>query len=304
MNKLLSIGFAKKLCKSIFFKLVDNVKTRAVYWRGRMRKEHCMDQALHVDAPVQIRENIWQFNEPNAMGPYVDAYLIVGEKSALLVDALQTRIGLYEEVRKITQKPLSVFFTHGHLDHAGLATAELHEAGVPLYMSLKDFDLLKGMTDYGEEPDWFIDLKPGTTFDLGGYVFHTLPINGHSQGSMVALDYENQLLFSGDGIGSGIFWMHLPFCSPLRVFQKELEALAAECKRCPELLVFPGHRNQSPVQLTGQYVKDVLTITNGLLDGSLRGEPRSMAWHDGTMEFHEIGLGQMISFCYDPSHFD
>ena len=49
----------------------------------------------HVDAPTEIRENIWQFNEANEMGPYVDAYLIVGDKKALLVDALQTETGLY-----------------------------------------------------------------------------------------------------------------------------------------------------------------------------------------------------------------
>ena len=48
----------------------------------------------HVDAPVQIAENIWQFNEANQMGPYVDAYLIVGSRQALLVDALQTVTGL------------------------------------------------------------------------------------------------------------------------------------------------------------------------------------------------------------------
>lgn len=256
-----------------------------------------------VAPPVEIRENIWQFNEQNETGPYVDAYLIVGRDRALLVDALQTDTGLYEEIRKLTDKPLEVFITHGHLDHAGAAVREFHEAGVPIYMSHKDFDLLKGMFDYGEEQDWFIDLTPGKVFDLGGFRFHTLPIDGHSQGSMAALDDENQLLFSGDGIGSGHFWMQLPSCSPLSVFQKDLEKLAAACEKCPELLVFPGHRNQSPVQLTGQYVKDTLAITNGLLDGSLHGEFVTMPWHDGEMKFYQIGLGQMLSFCYDPENF-
>lgn len=257
----------------------------------------------HVDAPTEIRENIWQFNEANEMGPYVDAYLIVGDKKALLVDALQTETGLYEEIRKITDKPLEVFITHGHLDHAGAAIKELHEAGVPIYMSYKDYDLLKGMFDYGEEKDWFIDLKPGKVFDLGGYRFHTIPIDGHSKGSMVALDYENQLLFSGDGIGSGHFWMQTPFSTALNVFQMGLKALYAETKKCPDLLIFPGHRNQSPVQLTGQYVKDTLYITNGLLNGVLKGEETSIPWHGGEMHYWHIGHGQMVDFCYDPENF-
>ena len=257
----------------------------------------------HVNTPVQIQEHIWQFNEANDMGPYVDAYLIEGTEKALLVDALQTDTGLYEEVRKITGKPLEVFVTHGHLDHAGAEIREFHEADVPIYMSHKDFDLLKGMFDYGEEKDWFLDLEPGMIFDLGGFTFHTLGINGHSEGSVVALDYENQLLFSGDGIGSGMFWMQLPFCSPLHVFRDDLEKLAAECAKCPDLLVFPGHRNQSPVQLTGQYVKDTLAITNGLLDGSLTGEEVTMPFGEETLRFCQISLGQMLSFCYDPKNF-
>lgn len=257
----------------------------------------------HVDAPVQIAENIWQFNEANQMGPYVDAYLIVGQNQALLVDALQTETGLYEEVRKITDKPLTVFITHGHLDHAGAAIAELHDAGVPIYMSYKDYDLLKGMYDYGEEKDWFIDLKPGMVFDLGGYRFHTIAINGHSKGSMVALDYENQLLFSGDGIGSGHFWMQTPFSTALNIFQMGLKALYEETRKCPDLKVYPGHRNQSPVQLTGQYVRDTLFITNGLLNGTLKGEPTSIPWQGGEMHYYHIGHGQMVDYCYDPDNF-
>lgn len=257
----------------------------------------------HVDPPVQIAENIYQFNESNERGPYVDAYLIVGDRKALLVDALQTDTGLYEEIRKITDKPLSVFITHGHLDHAGAAIKELHEAGVPIYMSMKDFDLLKGMFDYGEQPDWFTDLKPGMVFDLGGYRFHTIAIDGHSKGSMVALDYENELLFSGDGIGSGHFWMQLPFCTAMNLFQMGLKALYAETSKCPNLKIYPGHRNQSPVQLTGQYVKDTLYITNGLLNGVLEGEKTSIPWQGGEMSYYHIGHGQMVDFCYDPENF-
>ena len=62
----------------------------------------------HVKAPEQIRENIWQFTEGDK--PYFDvnAYLIVGDRSALLVDALQSETGLLEEIRKLTDKPLEV----------------------------------------------------------------------------------------------------------------------------------------------------------------------------------------------------
>ena len=256
----------------------------------------------HVKPPKQILDNVWQFTEGEE--PYFDvnAYLIIGEKSALLVDALQSETGLLDEIKKLTDKPLEVFITHGHRDHAGNASRELHDAGIPIYMSHRDCDLLKGMADYGLERDWLIDLPPGHVFDLGSCRFEILLVEGHSSGSMAALDKEHQLLFSGDSIGSGHFWMQLPFCSPLHVFRDALEKLAAVCTDCPDLLVFPGHRSQSPVQLTGQYVKDTLYITNGLVDGSLKGEPASMPWHNGEMKFAKIGYGQMISYCYDPAN--
>lgn len=255
-----------------------------------------------VGAPVQIRENLYQFNETNEFGPYVDSYLIIGTEKALVVDALQTDTGLYEAVRKVTDKPLVLFITHGHLDHAGVSVKEFHDAGVPIYMSHKDLALLAGRTGYGAEKDWFLDVQPGTVYDIGGLVFHAIPVNGHSQGSYVLLDYENELLFSGDSIGSGHFWMQLANCSPLSVFQRDLDRLAAECAKCPELLVFPGHRNQSPVQLTGQYVQDVKTITDRILDGTWKGKAASLAWRDRVMQYHEISYGQMVSYCYNPEN--
>ena len=140
----------------------------------------------HVRPPRKIRDHIWQFTEGDE--PYLDvnAYLIVGEKSALLVDALQSETGLLDEIRTITDKPLEVFITHGHRDHAGDAVRELHDAGVPIYMSHRDYGLLKGMADYGLQRDWLTDLKPGHVFDLGGFRFEILPVEGHSQGSMAS----------------------------------------------------------------------------------------------------------------------
>ena len=51
--------------------------------------------------------------------PGVDAYLLTGEKRAVLVDTLQNATGLYEKVRELTELPLDVLITHGHIDHAG-----------------------------------------------------------------------------------------------------------------------------------------------------------------------------------------
>ena len=249
-----------------------------------------------VAPPKCIAPHLWQFTEDNETGPYVDAYLLEGDNSALVVDALQTDTGLYEAVRRITQKPLALFITHGHLDHAGASVAGFHASGVPIYMSHRDLDLLQG-----PDPSWFIDLQPGHIFDLGGFTLRVLPVNGHSAGSMAALDAQNQLLFSGDSIGSGHFWMQLPTCSPLHVYLRDLEALYAQTRLCPDLRIYPGHRNQSPVQLTGQYVADNLSLTRDLVSGALVGAAAQIPWHGGELRFSHVSRGQVLQFCYDPS---
>ena len=49
-------------------------------------------------------------------------------------------------------------------------------------------------------------------------------------------------------------------------------------------------------------MEDTLYLTNGLLDGSLQGEPASMPWNNGEMKYAKISRGQMVSYCYNPEN--
>ena len=170
----------------------------------------------------KLSDTLYQFNESadfagnGQLRPYVDAYLLIGTKHAALIDCLQNVTGLYDEIRKLTSLPIDVLITHGHGDHAGASTKEFAEAGCPIYMVSEDFAILSGRLDVKQE--WFTDLKDGDSFDLGGYRLETIACGGHSPGSVVFLEREHQMLFSGDTIGSGHFWMQLPNCIPLSQF--------------------------------------------------------------------------------------
>lgn len=249
---------------------------------------------------TKISEDIWQFNEPNAAGPYVDAYLIIGESRALLVDSLQTAEDLYDCVREVTDLPLDVVITHGHGDHAGASLKHFVEAGINIYMNMLDFDGLNQGFDGGFQKSWFTDCYHGMTFDLGKYNFEVIMVPGHTKGSLVLLDRENKLMFSGDTIGSGHFWMQIPTATSLYGFSMGLEALYEETKDIKGLLIYPGHRNQSPVQLTEQYIKDTRTITNGLITGVMEGEDAVLDIFGMHMEYKHIGYGMMVDFCYNP----
>ena len=52
-----------------------------------------------------------------AFGP-VKMYLLIGNERALLIDSGYGKIDLKGIVARLTDKPVTLMLTHGHLDHA------------------------------------------------------------------------------------------------------------------------------------------------------------------------------------------
>lgn len=255
---------------------------------------------------TRLNERLWQLNESQVYDgvstPYVDAYLILGDREALLVDSLMTCPDLYKRVRQITSLPLSVAVTHGHGDHAGASLRAFHEAGCPIYMDLLDLPILSAFGSPNAESDWFRPLRDGDVFELGGISLEAIAVPGHSPGSFVLLDSADEWLFTGDAIGSGAFWMQIPTALSLDRLLPGVERLLTRIGRMDGLLVYPGHRAQSPVQLTGQYVRDCETITRGILDGKMVGEPEELTLGTRHLTYRSIKYGMYQSYCYDPNN--
>ncbi|MCL1909472.1 MAG: MBL fold metallo-hydrolase, partial [Kiritimatiellaeota bacterium] len=91
----------------------------------------------------ELRRNVRQISEVSDNGFTVDAYLVTGEKRALLVDTLAGATGLYKLVRELTPLPLDVVVTHGHGDHAGASLIEFDDAGCDIFMDARDIPLFK-----------------------------------------------------------------------------------------------------------------------------------------------------------------
>ena len=255
---------------------------------------------------TKISENIYEFNEgmmlpDGSTSPYVDAYLYIGRTKAAVIDTLQHEDGLYAAVRALTDLPLEVLITHGHPDHAGASTGAFYDAGCPIWMDAQDLSRLKTMVPATEDR-WFSALSDGQTFDLGGITLTAIHCEGHTIGSYVFLDAANKLLFSGDTVGSGTIWMQIPGCVSISRFEASTRRLLNILTplRLNDVLVYPGHRYQSPVQLTGQIVEDDWEICRGILNGSITGEDRVMDMRGMHLSYKETSRGQMRSFCYDP----
>ena len=256
---------------------------------------------------TKITDTIYEFTESadfdgsGQVRPYVDAYLLIGEEKAILVDALQKVTDLFEAVRKVTAFPIDVIITHGHLDHAGASLPKFYENGCKIYMNMKDYDLLASSVPT-TKMEFFTPLEGGEIFDIGTYKLECILCPGHTEGCVVFLDRDRQLLFSGDSIGSGIIFMQIPCCISVEEYRESVRHLLEETKDLPDLKIYPGHRNQSPVQLTRQYIEDNLVIAEGILDGSMVGEKQHMDFHGKPLDYRTLEHGQMRVFCYNPEN--
>ncbi len=256
---------------------------------------------MSVLETTKLFSNVWQFHE-NSDVAKVDAYLIVGEEKAALIDCLQSVENLYDEVCKITDLPFDVYITHGHFDHLGTDAKNLHAHGCKIYMDKRDFEIPSKMHGFDYENDFFAEIHDGDVINLGGISLSVLEIPGHTPGSIVFLDKENERLYSGDGIGSGCIWLQIPFTLTLSEFTSNLKKLKSKLISYKNLEIYPGHRYQSPTLLKLDYIDDVLTLSEKILSGEIVGNEREINL-GGVLKinYREASLGKMISFCYDPN---
>ena len=131
-------------------------------------------------------------------------YLLEGDEKALLVDTGWGCGDLRRYVEGLTDRPLLVVNTHGHLDHAGgngwWPEVHMHADAAGDADHLPPMPARRRMpfTSYQKV---FVD--DGFVFELGGREVEVLAIPAHAAGSIALLDRETGMLFCGDEIESG-----------------------------------------------------------------------------------------------------
>jgi len=147
------------------------------------------------------------------------AYLIEGAKKALLIDALAGVGSLKAFVRELTDLPVTLVNTHGHVDHIGAdfeyGAVYIDPADIALLYAHSDMKMrydyatsgripavnsFKPRMDDVTEPRPIVTLPlhEGDVFDLGGVQLETISVPGHTKGTVVFLDRERRILYSGD----------------------------------------------------------------------------------------------------------
>ena len=172
-------------------------------------------------------------------------YLVEGGEKAALLDTGSGIGCLCAYVQTLTDKPVTVLLTHGHVDHAMGAgefeTVYMNRADDYIYIPHSDMGFrLDGLflcpqkdnIEDGEiipaKPlDEIYDMRGGDSFDLGNLHIDIYDCPGHTRGSVVMLIREERALLLGDACNYLTF-MHEPYSTTIAQYEQSLLALKAK----------------------------------------------------------------------------
>lgn len=171
-------------------------------------------------------------------------YLVLGSECALLIDTCLGLGNLRATVESLTDLPIEVALTHGHLDHAmGAPEWEgvwMSPADQAIYKSMCDAEgrlgYLSANAGAAAADTWkdtlvppcpgyaFRPLADGQVFDLGGITVEAIAFPGHTPGTHAFLLREDRILISGDACNNSTFLFEST-CSTVEEYRRTVLAV-------------------------------------------------------------------------------
>ena len=145
---------------------------------------------------TKIRENIWQIPEDNG----VYCTLVKGSKMAVLVDTGYGRRNLRAFIEDNITTPYVVINSHGHPDHIGG-----NHWFDRVYSSKKEWDVIKHFEENEPKLYEMKEIQIGQHISLGNMNIVTVPLAGHTKGSIGFIIKEENILISGDALNEGLW---------------------------------------------------------------------------------------------------
>lgn len=205
----------------------------------------------HIDKDTHIISEYRHWEETHA-------YLLNGTERSLLLDTGLGICNIYDEVIKLTDKPVTAVATHIHWDHIGG-----HKFFPDFYAHEDELNWLNGefpltleqikdmVVDRCDLPEGYnVDnykffqgtptmvLKDNDVIDMGGRSIQVLHTPGHSPGHICFLEKERGYLFTGDLVYKDTLFAYYPSTDP-KAYLKSIERVAT----LPVKKVFPAHHS-------------------------------------------------------------
>ena len=201
---------------------------------------------------VQFKKDTWEIDEFDC----ASMFLLIGTEKAMLIDCGMGIGDLRGAVEMLTDKPLIVVITHGHIDHTANArqfdeiwihpkdkdrpipqslerrrfdTERIARrqknciGGAYTMFNLYPYDLNVDLREPGPDEKMPVmhDLHDGQQFDLGGgRIVTAYECPGHTAGEMVFLDEQTRSLFAGDAVNFNLGVSECPVETTLRYLKR------------------------------------------------------------------------------------
>lgn len=240
-------------------------------------------------------------------------YLVEGNECAALIDTGSGIGFLRAFVETLTNKPIKVLVSHGHVDHA-MGAGEFDD----VYMNHDDDYIYKLHSDeeFREdglflckqplEREEIIPAKPleafkqmseGDSFDLGGIHIDVFALPGHTRGSLVMLIREERALFLGDACNCLTF-LHEPYSTTVREYKESLERL----KPLVEGKYDKIYLSHGPGSCPNTVIDGVIAVCDDIMSGNVDDVPFGFKDSQGFLAKAEIsrdvrvdgGIGNVI----------
>ena len=246
---------------------------------------------------VQFKKDTWEIDEFDC----ASMFLLIGTEKAMLIDCGMGIGDLRGAVEMLTDKPLIVVITHGHIDHTANArqfdeiwihpkdkdrpipqslerrrfdTERIAKrqknciGGAYTMFNLYPYDLNVDLREPGPDEKMPVihDLYDGQQFDLGGgRIVTAYECPGHSAGEMVFLDEQTRSLFAGDAVNFNLGVSECPVETTLR-YLKRLRDLGDKYDG-----IYNGHHDFRALgaPLDGDCLPTAIAILEDALDGHI-----------------------------------
>lgn len=211
-------------------------------------------------------------------------YLIEGTKASFLLDTGYGPVGLKEHIEDLTELPITVLLTHGHVDHC-MGAREFED----VRMSKRDLAsfnehsqegyrerLLNEYYPHIEIPplqdaidsEQVKNIEDGEVFDLGGGVsIEAIPVPGHTVGSMMFLIHGKNAILFGDACEPAIPIME-DAAAPISEYIKALENINARSSEFD--LILGSH---PPYRFEQSLVNQIIDLSQAVLNDDPRKKP-------------------------------
>ncbi len=248
-------------------------------------------------------------------------FLVVGERSALLIDTGTGVFDIPAAVGRITDKPFEVALTHGHPDHAGGAgyfdkvyihpadidmasglTVETRIGYTEMLMSMSGgiYDINADSVVRFEKLPRFLPLREGYIFDLGGRTVSVYETPGHTEGGLSFIDDRERIIFTGDACNGNTLLGRIggkgsAAVETLLKTAKKIKSLSSKYDRN-----YNGHIGYagmiSCLPQRDSITDDMIELCGKVMSGELKGKLRESGFGSGGY-VAQLGAAGM---CYDP----